>query len=130
MLSIEQLELIQLGLGYLFSRSNPSNEAAIDELRSAIDAELNYQRGSKPRLAAADRLLEKWSPTEVDEQLLAQISEELARLSADRPPEFGGRFSGGDVEAINIIRAAAKVLKKPIVRRFSSQLNSSATFET
>jgi hypothetical protein len=110
MLSIEQLQLIQRGLRLLMVISPGEELPPIEAVGEAIEAELNYQRASKPLQAEADRLLEKLSPTEVVEQRLAQINAELARLSADRPPEFGGRFSAGDVEAMQIIRAAAKAL--------------------
>jgi hypothetical protein len=76
---------------------------SIESLGEVVERELNYQLGSKLLQAEADRLLEKWSPSEVVHQRLAQISEDLARLSADRPQEFGGRFSAGDVEAMQII---------------------------
>jgi hypothetical protein len=108
MLSIEQLQLIQRGLSLLMI--SPGEELPpIEALGESIEAELNYRLDSKPLQDGADRLLQGYPRSEACQQRLDQISEDLARLSADRPQEFGGRFSAGDVEAMQIIREAAKV---------------------
>jgi hypothetical protein len=81
----------------------------IEALGEAIEAELNYRWESQPLQVEADRLLQIWPRPEAEQRRLDEIAEKLARLSADRPQKFGGRFSAEDVFAMNIIRDAAKV---------------------
>jgi hypothetical protein len=114
MLSIEQLHLIQRGLSLLLMISPGEELPPIEALGEVVERELNYQLDSKPLQAEADRLLQCYPqpyprPATIQRRLDA-IGADLFRLSADRPPEFGGRFSAADVEAINIIREAAKAL--------------------
>jgi hypothetical protein len=103
MLNKQQLSTIYHAIDYL-----PENGAA--DLLEIIADEFAFQKASEPLWDERDRILSKATIGDVEVTQLKALGEQLEKLSANRPAEFGGQFTALDIEAANIIRQARPLL--------------------
>jgi hypothetical protein len=102
MLNKEQLSVIHYAIVQLRDGGG--------SLRRIIAAELDFQEASEPLWAERDRILSKATIADAEELRLEALGKQLEKLSGDRPAEFGGQLTAGEVKAANIIRRAGHLL--------------------